>query len=111
MDIGIILIGIFLFFVLVVGLIMVYFLWKRFTSLVKFEKELREGKSHVLVQTFIPIKKMTVEDAVGGDPVVFVREDLKPGEKLEFIYPASQEKAKLTVEGEENFTMEREPKA
>ena len=111
MDIGIILIGVFLFFLVIVGLIVLYFVWKRFTSLVKFEKELREGKSHVFVQTFIPVKKMTVEDTVEGEPVMFVREDLRPGEKLEFVYGASQEKARLTVEGEENFTMEREPKS
>ena len=111
MDVGIILIGVFLFFVVIVGLIILYFVWKRFTSLVKFEKEIKEGKSHVTIQTFIPANKMTVEDVVDGKPVMFVREDLKPGEKLEFIYPATQEKVKLTVEGDENFTMERGPKA
>lgn len=111
MDIGIILIGIFAFFVVLVGLILLYFVWKRFTSLVKFEKILKDGKSHVLVQAFIPVKKLTLEDVVGEEQISFVREGLKPGEKLEFIYPVSQGKAKLTVEGDENFTMEKEPKA
>lgn len=106
MDLKIILLGVFIFFGLLVFLIIVYFLWRRFSSLVKFEKTEQEGKSRVFFQTFIPVKRITIEDVVDGEPILFVREDMKPGDKLELFYPISQTPAKLTVEGEESFTLE-----
>ena len=106
MDIKLVLLGVFAFFAILVLLIIIYFVWRRFSSLVKFEKTAQEGKSRVFFQTFIPLKRVTIEDNVDGEPLLFVREDMKPGDKLELFYPLSQTPAKLTVEGEENFTLE-----
>ncbi|MEW5996885.1 MAG: hypothetical protein AB1657_04810 [Candidatus Micrarchaeota archaeon] len=111
MDIKLILLGLFAFFGLAVFLIILFFLWRRFSSLVKFEKTAYEGKSRVFLQTFIPIKRAVIEDVVGEEPIVFVKEDLKPGDRVEFFYPLSQGPVKLTVEGEENFTLEQHLKA
>ena len=111
MDMKLLLLGVFAFFGILVFLIILYFVWKRFSSLVKFEKTAEEGKSKVFLQTFIPIKRATVEDVVDGEPIVFVKEDMKPGDKIELFYPLTQTAAKLTVEGEENFTLEGHLKA
>lgn len=106
MDMKLLLLGIFAFFGILVFLIISYFIWKRFSALVKFEKTAEEGKSRVFLQTFIPAKRVIVEDVVDGEPIVFVKEDMKPGDKLELRYPLAQGAAKLTVEGEENFSLE-----
>jgi len=111
MDIKLVLLGVFGFFCLLVLLIIIYFLWKRFSSLVKFEKTTEDGKSKVFFQTFIPVKRATIEDVVDGEPVIFVREDMKPGDKLELFYPLTQTPAKLSLEGEQNFTLEAHLKA
>lgn len=111
MDTKLVLLGLFAFFGLLVFLIILYFLWRRFSALVKIEKTVQEGKSRVYFQTFIPIKRAVIEDVVGEEPIVFVKEDMKPGDKVEFIYPLSQNPVKLTVEGEENFTLEQHLKA
>lgn len=109
-TIGWILIAMFAFFAVIVFLIAAYLLWKRFSSLVKFEKMIRGGKSHVHLQAFIPIRKATIEDNAGGGTLVFVRENINAGEKLEFVYPQSKTPAKLIAEGEENFSLEAEPR-
>ncbi len=106
MDTKLILLGVFVFFGILVFLMVLYFVWKRFSSLVKFEKTAADGKSRVFFQTFIPIKRVTIEDVVDGEPIMFVREDMKPGDKLELFYPLTQSPAKLSVEGEEKFTLE-----
>lgn len=106
MEIGLILIAVFIFLALIVAVLIVFLFWKRFRSQVRVEKVAVEGKSVVTVHSFIPIARATVEDVVDGEPIVFVRENVKPGEKLEFIYPLSQNAVKVTVEGEESFTIE-----
>ncbi len=111
MDIKLILLGVFVFFGFLVFLIILYFVWRRFSSLVKFEKTAEEGKSKVFFQTFIPVKRVTIEDVVDGEPVLFVREDMKPGDKIEIFYPLTQTPAKLTLEGEQNFNLEAHLKA
>jgi len=111
MDIKIILLGVFAFFFVLVFLMVAYFLWRRFSSLVKFEKTAEDGKSKVFFQTFIPVKRATIEDVVDGEPVIFVREDMKPGDKIEIFYPLTQTPAKLALEGEQNFTLEAHLKA
>ncbi|MFA5412059.1 MAG: hypothetical protein WC350_01780 [Candidatus Micrarchaeia archaeon] len=111
MDIGLILIGVFIFLALIVGVLALYMFWKRFRSQVRLEKVAHEGKSKVTVQTFIPITRATIEDTVDGEPMVIVRENVKPGEKLEFVYPLSENVVKLTIEGDENFTMEEKLRA
>jgi len=105
-DIKLVLIGVFAFFAILVAVLVLYFLWRRFSSLVKFEKTAQNGKSRVFFQTFIPAKRVVIEDNVDGEPILFVREDMKPGDKLELLYPLSQAQAKLTVEGDENFSLE-----
>jgi hypothetical protein len=110
MDVILILLGIFVLLGLFILLLLVFFFWKRSSSLIRFEKTAHEGQSRVFLQAFIPLEKITIEDMVDGKPIVFVRENLKPGEKVEFLYPLSQEPVKLTAEGEENFTMERKLK-
>ena len=111
MDIKLILLGVFAFFCFLVLLIILYFVWRRFSSLVKFEKTVEDGKSKVFFQTFIPVKRATIEDVVDGEPVIFVREDMKPGDKIEIFYPLTQTPAKLALEGEQNFTLEAHLKA
>ena len=107
---GLLLIAVFAFFALIVFLLVVYLMWKRFSTLVKFEKTLKEGRSNVFLQAFIPLRKITIEDNIAGGPIVFVREDLKAGEKLYFTYPPSSSPAKLMAEGEESFSLEAQPK-
>ncbi|MDD2655094.1 MAG: hypothetical protein PHC52_12420 [Syntrophales bacterium] len=111
MDIGLILIGAFVFLALIVGILLLFLFFRRFRSQVRLEKVAHEGKSRVIVQTFIPIARATIEDMVDGEPMVIVRENVKPGEKLEFVYPLSENVVKLTVEGDENFTMEEKLRA
>ncbi|GEM_PF-951216 len=109
-TLGWVLIGAFAFFAVIVFLIVAYLLWKRFSSLVKFEKVISGGKSNVYLQAFIPIRKATIEDNASGGTLVFVRENIKAGEKLEFVYPQSKSSAKLIAEGEENFSLEAAPR-
>ncbi|MBD3397870.1 hypothetical protein GF412_01830 [Candidatus Micrarchaeota archaeon] len=103
------LIGAFAFFALMVLLIIVYLVWKKGSGSIKFRKKIVEGKSEVLVQPFVNLKRIMVQDKVGGQNIVFVRENLVSGERVWFEYPASNTPARLTTEGDISVTMEAKP--
>ncbi len=110
MDIlGWILIGVFAFFAFLVLILVIYFVWKRGAGSVKFKKRIMDGKSMVIVQPFVNLKRVMVQDKAGGQNLVFVRENVSSGEKIYFEYPASNTPARLTTEGEANVTIESKP--
>ena len=110
MDIiGWVLIGVFALFAILLLFLVVYFIWKRGAGSVNFKKRLKDGKSIVMVQPFVNLKRIMVQDKAGGENLVFVRENVSSGEKIWFEYPASNTPARLTTEGEANITVESKP--
>ncbi len=110
MDIvGWILVGVFAVFSVLLLLVIIYFVWKRGAGSVKFKKILKNGNSIVIVQPFVNLKRVMVQDKAGGEELVFVRENIRSGERIIFEYPASNTPARLTTEGEANITMEVKP--
>jgi len=106
---GWVLIGAFAFFALMIALIIAYLVWKKGSGSIKFRKKIVEGNSLVLVQPFVNLKRIMVQDKVEGQNMVFVRENLVSGEKVWFEYPASSTPARLTTEGDVSATMEAKP--
>ena len=106
---GWILLGIFAFFAFLAMLIIIYLIWKRGAGSVTFRKKIVEGNSLVLVQPFVNLKRIMVQDKAGGQNLVFVRENVMSGEKIWFEYPASNTPARLTTEGEIQVTIEAKP--
>lgn len=108
-DVGLALIGVFAFFALMLFFLIAYLVVKRGAGSVKFEKRIKEGKSQVMVQPFVNLKRIMVQDKAGGQNLVFVRENVDSGQKIFFEYPASNTPARLTTEGEINVTTEAKP--
>ena len=108
-TVGWVLIGVFAFFAFLLLLVVIYFVWKRGAGSVKFQKRIKDGKSMVVVQPFVNLKRVMVQDKAGGQNLVFVRENISSGEKVYFDYPASNTPARLTTEGEANITIEAKP--
>ena len=108
-TIGWILVGIFAFFAVLLFALVIYFVWKRGAGSVKFQKQIKDGKSLVSVQPFVNLKRVMVQDKAAGQNLVFVRENVASGEKVYFEYPASNTPARLTTEGEANITIESKP--
>ncbi|MFP3950280.1 MAG: hypothetical protein ACLFUZ_04290 [Candidatus Micrarchaeia archaeon] len=106
---GWVLVGLFAFFSVMVLAIVIYFIWKKGTGSVKFQKKIKEGKSLVLVQPFVNLKRVMVQDKAKGESLVFVKENMGSGEKVWFEYPASNSPARLTTEGEVEITLEAKP--
>ncbi|MBD3389890.1 hypothetical protein GF415_02945 [Candidatus Micrarchaeota archaeon] len=106
---GWILVGLFAFFSIMVLVLVIYFVWKRGSGSVKFQKKIKGGKSVVLVQPFVNLKRVMVQDKASGESLVFVKENLGSGETVWFEYPASNSPARLTTEGEVEITLEAKP--
>ncbi|MEM4272093.1 MAG: hypothetical protein QXH30_00740 [Candidatus Bilamarchaeaceae archaeon] len=109
MDIvGVALIGAFVIFALAIVIFALYaFLGK--AGSVSFHKKIKDGKSIVVVEPFIDLKRITVQDKAGGENIIFVRENVAPNQKLVFEYAASNTPARLTTEGKANLTIEAKP--
>jgi hypothetical protein len=103
------LLGAFAFFTLLLIIILAYFVLKRGSGSVNFEKKIVNGHSVVTVQPFFNLKRAMVQDKAGGESLVFVRENIPSGEKVVFEYPASKAPARLTTEGEISVTLEAKP--
>jgi len=108
-TVGWVLVGVFAFFAFLLLLLVIYFVWKRGAGSVKFKKKIKDGKSMVIVQPFVNLKRVMVQDKAGGENLVFVRENVSSGEKVYFEYPASNTPARLTTEGEVSITIEAKP--
>lgn len=100
--------GIAILFLLVI--IIFYFIWRKLTKVIKAEKRIKNGKSIVKVECLIPIKKLILIDKVDEEEIEMVREDIKSGEKLEFIYPVSNENVILKTEGDVKIEMKLKPR-
>jgi hypothetical protein len=110
MDIlGIVLIGAFLLFALVIAVFAFYLFFGKGASSVKFEKRIKDGKSVVVVEPFVDLKRIMVQDKAGGENLVFVRENVPSNQKIVFEYAASNTPARLTTEGGANITVEAKP--
>lgn len=103
------LLGAFAFFSLLLIIILAYFMLKRGSGSVTFEKKIINGHSVVSVQPFFNLKRAMVQDKAGGESLVFVRENIPSGERVVFEYPASNTPARLTTEGEISVTLEAKP--
>ncbi len=111
-DLGIVgwaLVGAFALFAFLLLALIAYFVWKRGSGSVTFEKKIIEGKIVVMVQPFLNLKRIMVQDKASGESLVFVRENISSGEKIYFEYPASDSPARLTTEGELAITLEAKP--
>jgi hypothetical protein len=111
-DLGLLgwaLVGLFLLFAFLMLVLVAYLLYKRGSGSVTFEKKIVDGNSVVLVQPFMNLKRIMVQDKAGGESLVFVRENVSSGEKVYFEYPASRNPARLTTEGDLNVSMEAKP--
>jgi len=106
---GWVLIGAFAFFAFLILALIIYLIWKRGAGSVTFRKKIVEGKSLVLVQPFMNLERIMVQDKAGGQNLVFVREKVISGEKIWFEYPASNTPARLTTEGDIQVTIEAKP--
>ncbi|MCK4319538.1 hypothetical protein KAW38_03125 [Candidatus Micrarchaeota archaeon] len=100
--------GIAILFLLVI--IIFYLIWRKLSRVIKAEKRIVDGKSIVKVECLVPIKKLILMDKVGEEEIEMVREDIKNGEKLEFVYPVSNENAVLKTEGDIKIEMKLKPK-
>lgn len=107
-TIGIVLIGAFLLFALVLVIFALYIFFGKAGS-VKFEKRIKDGKSVVVVEPFVDLKRVIVQDKAGGENLVFVRENVPSNQRVVFEYVASNTPARLTTEGKVNITIEAKP--
>lgn len=107
--IGILLIGAFLLFALVIVIFAFYFFFGKGSGSVRFEKRIKDGKSVVVVEPFLDLKRIIVQDKVGGENIVFVRENVPSNQKITFEYPASNTPARLTTEGKATLNIEAKP--
>lgn len=80
--------------------ILLYIFWKLSQPKLFFEKVLAKGKSKVIIKTGKPLKRVMLSDKANGEKLSFVRNDIKKGEALEFIYPASTDTAQLIIDDE-----------
>jgi flagellar basal body-associated protein FliL len=110
MDIvGILLIGAFVLFALVILILAFYLFFGKGASSVKFEKKIKDGKSVVVVEPFVDLKRVIVQDKAGGENLVFVRENVPSNQRIVFEYAASNTPARLTTEGKMSITLEAKP--
>ena len=108
-TIGIVLIGAFLLFALVIAIFAIYIFFGKGAGSVKFEKKIKDGKSVVVVEPFTDLKRIIVQDKAEGENLVFVRENIPSNQRIVFEYAASNTPARLTTEGKTNITIEAKP--
>ena len=77
-----------------------YAFWGLSRGAVECRKTIDAGRSKVTIKANRQIRHLTVSDIVAGYPITFNRAGVAKGEKLEFIYPFSNEKAKIIIEDE-----------
>lgn len=70
---------------LIVALIL-YFFWKMSSGPIEYEKELTEGQIHFTVKAKRPINTLTILEKRKKNPIELVRNNIRPGESVEFLY-------------------------
>ncbi|MBI5227965.1 hypothetical protein HY988_05235 [Candidatus Micrarchaeota archaeon] len=60
------------------------------------ERKIHGDKALIKITANKDIQKVEIVGRFGGEEIAFERKDIKKGQKLEFSYPASTEKAKVT---------------
>lgn len=96
--------------VLIIAALAVFWLWKEYKSTANYKKTIEKGMSKVSIVAHRDLEEVMLEDRAGKEKIKFARADIRKGQQVEFIYPASMRKAKLTLlyDGEEQV-IEVEP--
>lgn len=85
----------------IVGLAVVaiglYALWKYLETPVHIEKKIKNGKTLLTVKTNKSLRYIVVTDRAEDEKITFLRNNVEPG-TMEFIYPASDGIATVTIE-------------
>ena len=71
---------------------------------IKCERKIQDGKALIMITANKDIPKVEILGRFGNEEIKFERKDIKKGQKLEFAYPASTEKARVTLYDKDNKT-------
>ena len=77
--------------------IVLYFLWRKSGKPADCSKAIDNGMSKVSVRANIDLDEVIVEDMVYEEKLKFARANLKSGENVEFVYPASMARAHIIL--------------
>ena len=84
---------------IILGGIIVYLIWNYYNKdIITYKKTIEHGRSKIVIIPNTNLAKITIEDVANREKILLIREDIGHNEKLEFIYPLSLKKAKITID-------------